>query len=236
MKEMELEELLHRDGPSTSTQTSTTNTRTTTTTTTTASPLIFRGITMARSIRPGQIEVSWRPLHVLNSTEILEAVYYLLISEEEQDLTEGELLQNRSTVSVFPLENVLNVTLNDLELNSTQFLLVLAALPDGYISTNRRVTRVTVAVQEPILTEGVHLAEVLATPSLEINVTSSEITFVAVSSDLPVLEVGWFLTGLSTDGSAFLVFIESLETTDLREPGFGPRTVAGRRCRRYRRE
>ena len=27
-------------------------------------------------------EVSWRPLHVLNSTEILEAVYYLLISEE----------------------------------------------------------------------------------------------------------------------------------------------------------
>lgn len=32
--------------------------------------------------------------------------------------------------------------------------------------------------------------------------TSSEITFVAVSSDLPVLEVGWFLTGLSTDGSA----------------------------------
>eukprot|EP00438_Fugacium_kawagutii_P033652 Skav204049 [mRNA] locus=scaffold3:245488:250433:- [translate_table: standard] len=227
VEERDAEELYYRDRDFTSFET---------TTTTTANFINFEGIASAVSMNVGKVNISWNraainisALNLANaggnasgngsanvpsnvSLNLSVAYFVLWVSEENQlvePLENLSFLQNGSTsgtsgVQVLETRNT-SVQLVGLEPNSTQFFLVLAVVSGSVsgVSSNRATLEMAVASVDPVLLPG------------EINVTQTPDTPQAVlslaSPSLPMISVGDYLSGVSTDGEPFFLHVQALQ-------------------------
>uniref|UniRef100_A0A7R9WQ56 VWFD domain-containing protein n=1 Tax=Craspedostauros australis TaxID=1486917 RepID=A0A7R9WQ56_9STRA len=179
--------------------------------------LFFAGVTRALSASPGLIEMTWRPAQFFNTTENFDVetcediVYELFIAEGTVNFTETPLDDLRADGSVQTYETTgLAFTAENLVNGAMYSLLLVAKVGDGWVSSNRDASVLTISSADPIIRQSVNVVALEHSTSL---VQYEGDSLVSVQGDdTEGLVAKTWITGLDVLGQPYIVQLISVDS------------------------